>query len=163
MRSSFLREHGMSILRAIAACGEAPSLSPTPLDPLVQARFLTSFRAPYALRPAFHGTHEAKHQSIFRRGLLVPGFEPDIKVENGSAHGNGIYTAKLNNPMLSVGFSRGCRKLLVCGVIDDATAVDEPMGRFSATAKSDRIYHVGDAMVVFDHAAVAPLFVADWH
>merc|ERR1711865_61526 len=100
------------------------------------------------------------------RGLLVPGEDNEIRVAHGSAHGKGVYIAKPSNPWLSQGFATryGANKMLVCGVVDDSKNLDhvEKVGALSMTRKSNDVYHVGDAMVVFDSARVAPLFVAQW-
>merc|ERR1712187_1011 len=106
----------------------------------------------------------SNHESIFTQGMLIPGEGNDIKVANGSAHGNGVYVAKLSNPWLSQGFVRGANKMLICGVVDDAKATTLPQrfGFSHATRESNTVRHVGDAMVVFDSSCVAPLFVAEW-
>lgn len=64
---------------------------------------------------------------------------------------------------LSLGFVRGSKKrMLVCGVVDDAVEItaNDRRGQFSVTASSNSVLHVGDAMVVFNPAMIAPLFVA---
>jgi len=93
------------------------------------------------LCPAFHGTAHRNHRLIFQDGLLIPGQGNNLEVVNGSAHGLGIYTARLNAAWLS-----GCfcddPSLLVCAVL-----------------QSKAVRHVMDAMVVFNAASVVPLFV----
>jgi len=114
-----------------------------------------------ALRPAFHGTRETNLESIYRSGLLIPGKNNNLRVINGSTHGVGIYTARVSNAALACGFSRmGSRPILVCGILDDAKELTESrtMGRFNVTAESSAVRHVGDAIVVFDEARIAPLF-----
>ena len=36
----------------------------------------------------------------------------------------GIYTAKVDSPHLSLGFSKGSKTLLICGVLDDAVPMN---------------------------------------
>merc|ERR1712224_208175 len=134
--------------------------------------------------PAYHGTAAKNISSISSRGLLIPG-HGDVRVAHGSAHGVGIYTAKLGSSMLSKGFCDS-DKLFVCGVIDakgeaatqcafqrlsrhhrqhrkPAAWKSQPapmMGRFMVHKESNLVRHVGSAMVVFDERNVAPLFVA---
>ena len=166
LREHFLQRHGRAIRGALRPFwGPATRLSPVPLEPVVQNCFLEACAWPCdsrILQPAFHGTDVTNFRSIFSCGLLVPGAS-GVTVAHGSAHGNGIYTAKLSAVSLSLGFARGSKKLLVCGVVDDTLKLheDEPRGRFSVTAKSNSVLHVGDAVVVFDSAMVAPLFVAE--
>lgn len=145
-------------------------MTPAPLAEKVQERFMAAFQKQTARRdvskisPGFHGTSASIHDSIFSRGLLIPGQDNELRVVNGSAHGNGVYVAKLSNPWLSQGFARGANKMLVCGVVDDAAGMTQTqrLGSFSVTKQSDNVRHVGDAMVVFESARVAPLFVAEW-
>lgn len=95
-------------------------------------------------------------------GLVVPGVGNSIPVANGQAHGRGIYTATLNNAMLSWGFSRGAeRPMLVCGVLDDAEILNEThnIGMLQVTAESSSVRHVGNAMVVLNPERVAPLYI----
>jgi hypothetical protein len=66
---------------------------------------------------AYHGTRSANFKSIAKHGLVVPGHGHGVTVAHGSAHGVGIYTAKLGSPYLSLGFS-DTQELLICGVID---------------------------------------------
>lgn len=145
-------------------------MRPAPLNPLVQSRFLDACDRAHTLQPAFHGTDIGNHASIFSRGLLIPGEKCGVRVAHGSVHGNGIYIERLRDHMsgrLSLGFNHGARKLLICVVLDDSVKLGAPEQIRSAqsvlpvTARSSNIIHVGDAMVVFDEAMVAPLFVAE--
>jgi len=113
------------------------------IAPEVRQRFMSAvFGNPTAeLRPAFHGTDASNHESIFKRGLLVPGDESGIKVVHGQAHGRGVYTANVDAAWLSKGFCTHPR-MLVCAVLDSAEVVR----------------HVGDAMVVAQSDHVVPLF-----
>lgn len=138
-------------------------VKPTPLSSDLESRFLNACKElPGEVKPAFHGTNAANLDSIFSLGLVIPGQGNKVKVANGQAHGLGIYTATLDNPMLSWGFARGTsRPMLVCAVLDDAEVLDQSqqLGMLQMTAESHSVRHVGNAMVVFDPQRVAPLFV----
>lgn len=165
LRAKFLRRYGKALFDSLNQCSEGRSITPAPLALEVQERFLAACGQRVAkICPGFHGTTASVHDSIFQRGLLIPGQENNLRVANGSAHGNGVYIAKLNNPWLSQGFTRGANKMLVCGVVDDATDLTQAQrfGSFDVTKESDNVRHVGDAMVVFQSVRVAPLFVAEW-
>jgi len=166
-RAQFLKRHYSALSDALGRCAEGRVLTPTPLSPELQQRFLSACHQNVndtAL--GFHGTADSSYKSIFSRGLLVPGEDNEIRVAHGSAYGKGVYIAKPSNPWLSQGFATryGANKMLVCGVVDDSKNLDqvEKVGTLSMTRKSNDVYHVGDAMVVFDSARVAPLFVAQW-
>lgn len=164
LRAIFLQRHGKAIVDALLPFwGKHVSLNPVPLTPVAQNRFLQACNwDPRVLLPTFHGTDMANFVSILCRGLLVPGAF-GIKVANGSCHGLGIYTAKLSAVSLSLGFNRGSKKLLVCGVVDNTQELvkTERMGGFPVTARSKTVLKIGDAVVVYDPAMVAPLFVAE--
>lgn len=139
------------------------SLRPTPLATDVSDRFLDACKElPGVVKPAFHGTNAANLESIYTLGLVIPGRGNEIKVANGTAHGRGIYTATMDNAMLSWGFARGAAKpMLVCAVLDDAEHMLESqrIGNLQVTAESVNVRHVGNAMVVFDPQRVVPLYV----
>lgn len=171
-RKSFLEEHGLNFCTHLRSSFGGPLfLKPTPLSEGVQQKFLTATEELEGkVIPTYHGTSERNFPSIFQRGLLVPYEENNgIKVANGSAHGVGIYTAKMESPQLSLTFIRGpvsrSRQLLVCGVLDDAQVVQsqgdlKTFGALTVKAESQAVRHVGDAVVIFDSRRVAPLFVA---
>lgn len=92
--------------------------------------------------PGFHGTDASNHQSIFDRGLLIPGQGNELQVIHGAAHGQGVYTANVDAAWLSEGFCTEPR-ILICAVLD-LGCVTFP----------------GDAMVVSSSAHVVPLFEA---
>merc|ERR1740121_496394 len=99
--------------------------------------------------------------SIFARGLLIPGRSNSLRVVHGTAHGRGIYVAKVHAARLSAGFARSrVEGMLVVGVLDDAveSSASRKLGSFSVGAESPSIRHVGDAMVVFDPSRVLPFF-----
>eukprot|EP00913_Durusdinium_trenchii_P000319 g292.t1 len=141
----------------------------------VQQRFLEAMQGGYPILPTFHGSNErtrrakkrhetgreTNYRSILERGLLIPGRGNELRVANGSAHGLGIYTANVTNPRLSMGFCTA-PKMLVCGVLDDATVAGRAAtcGNFTVKAQSNVIKHVGDAVVVFDESRVVPLWQA---
>ncbi|CAE7783181.1 unnamed protein product, partial [Symbiodinium sp. CCMP2456] len=138
-------------------------LRATPTNKCVYDRFKLQIKKKGNLCPVFHGTDEANLPSIYAKGLLVPGGEQGVRVAHGASHGNGIYTAKTQNPGLSFGFCRGTRRpLLVCGVLDDAVPLARKyqLGNHYVTAESQNARHVGDAIVVFDASRVIPLFEA---
>lgn len=82
--------------------------------------------------------------SIFARGLLIPGQGNELRVLHGSACGLGIYTTKPESAATSRAYCDAPR-MLVCGVLDtDGPAIAHyPWGR-----------------VIFDTRLVAPLFEA---
>jgi len=167
-QARFLKAHGKNLREALDWSLEHSSLTPAPLSSLIKQRFLAACGSSPMRKivPGFHGTPASNHSSIFDQGLLIPGQANDIRVAHGSAHGNGVYVAKLGNPWLSLGFAGGaCKKMLVCGVMDDSVALSRPqmLGCLSMTKESSSVRHVGDAMVVFESSCVAPLFVAEWH
>lgn len=168
LRVKFLQRHGKALLDSLDQCTTGRTLKPAPVAREVQERFLAvcgnGRHFASKISAGFHGTPGSVHESIFSKGLLIPGQNNDLVNRNGTAHGNGVYIAKLNNPWLSQGFAHGTNKMLVCGVMDDAVNLRQVarLGSFGVTKKSDNVRHVGDAMVVFESACVAPLFVAEW-
>merc|ERR1712137_1141035 len=91
--------------------------------------------------PGFHGTHASNHQSIFARGLLVPGVGNELSVVHGAAFGRGIYIANANAAWLSEGFCSEPR-MLVCAV------------------QKRNVSKHGDAMLATNPADVIPLYEA---
>lgn len=139
---------------------------PAPVSEDVQRRFLDARACLKGkLRAGYHGTNISSLPSIYKNGLLIPGQSNDVRVANGSAHGLGIYTAKVCNPRLSWSFCRAPtemeKKIVVCGVLDDASThsiQNYKMGNQTVSHESQNVRHAGDAMVIFDHRRVAPLF-----
>merc|ERR1712070_4436 len=152
---------------------EPIELNPAPLSTDVQSRFLEAFSENAGfdrLLPGFHGTDASLHESIFNRGLLIPGRGNELRVLHGSAHGLGIYTANVLSPWLSKGFCTAPR-MLVCGILDEkfnpCTIPDHwagwlfPPPPISTNPCSlAKVQHVGSAVVIFDSCRVAPLFEA---
>lgn len=165
LRGSFLRLHSSSIRNSLARCFDGKvRITPAPVAEEVKKRFLNLYsgtKGHEKLLPAFHGTKESNHKSIFANGLLIPGRNNELKVANGSAHGLGIYTASVENAWLSCGFCSAPR-MLICGVLDNSKPVPSRLvGRFSMNRASEQVQHVGDAIVVFDDRRVMPLFEAE--
>lgn len=166
-QKNFLTQHGVTCCKNLQPCWPGTiCLRPAPLSEEARLRFLEA-KATLSgtLEPAFHGTRASNFPAIFERGLLIPGEDNDVRVANGSVHGNGIYTAKVTHPSLSRGFCSD-NQLLICGVLDDAvqgSVAEYTMGIRKVSRESETVRHVGDAMVVFDSRRVAPLFVASWH
>mmetsp|Transcript_18710 Transcript_18710/g.33838 ORF Transcript_18710/g.33838 Transcript_18710/m.33838 type:complete len:482 (-) Transcript_18710:132-1577(-) len=169
IRATFLRRFGARILRNLDGAGwqtqSLSTLDPAPVSTIVKERFLSTFSnfSSAQLRATFHGTNIGNFPSIFSQGLLVP--NPDengLQVVHGSAHGLGVYSAKLSSPQLACSFARGAQKVIVCAVIDDSTPLAEPKtyGCMLCRRESSQVRHVGDAVVVLDHTHVAPLFIA---
>jgi len=167
-RRRFLQDHGLRFCSMLQSLFRGPvCLKPTPLSKGVQDNFLLATKIFNGqLIPTYHGTATSNLGSIFQRGLLIPRENGnDIRVANGSAHGVGIYTAQVDSPQLSLGFAKGSKTLLICGVLDDAVPVNaaaalRTYGHLGLKAESESIRHVGDAVVIFDSRRVAPLFVA---
>jgi len=163
MRTQFLRDHGAEIRQNLAPCFEGNvSITPAPISSTVQQRFMQAFTdAPDSeIIPTFHGSDAKNYSSICERGLLIPGRSSGVEMAHGAAHGRGVYTACVDAPSLSIGFTSQ-PKMLVCGVVDDSMdlATQETCGRFSVTASSATIKHVGNAVVVKSERRVAPLFM----
>lgn len=204
LQHAFRAAHEKQILQEL---GIGTVLSP--VQPQISNQFLQSCRSVLGgsslPTPSYHGTSKQNITSISNRGLLVPG-EGSVRVAHGSAHGIGIYTAKLGCSSLSKGFCDS-DKLFICGVADSVpeeprhepdVVVNVPrprtfgmglqhrqhhlplqvlrqmqlakqrqgvghvrtMGRFYVHRETAQVRHVGSAMVVFDKAYVAPLFLA---
>eukprot|EP00930_Biecheleria_cincta_P069919 TRINITY_DN57595_c0_g1_i1.p1 TRINITY_DN57595_c0_g1~~TRINITY_DN57595_c0_g1_i1.p1 ORF type:complete len:440 (+),score=59.77 TRINITY_DN57595_c0_g1_i1:109-1428(+) len=167
LQKTFLTQHGVKCCKHLQLCNPGTiHLRPAPLSEEARLRFLNAKKElPGTLEPAFHGTNACNFPSIFERGLLIPGEGNELRVANGSAHGKGIYTAKVTNPSLSRGFCSD-NQVLICGVLDDAlpgSVAEYSMGIRTVSRESETVRHVGDAMVVFDSRRVTPLFVASLH
>lgn len=154
----------------------------SPVYPLesVQKAFLDSCSTfEHSISVGYHGTKSGNIPSITQRGLLIPG-HGGIKVAHGSAHGIGIYTAKMGAASLSKGFCDS-DQILICAICDTSCAMDaaqdEPFvpsqthvmtkfpkksmyGSYERKQESKEVLHVGSAMVVFNERCVVPLFVA---
>lgn len=167
LQKELLAKHGRSLCSELSrSIRRMVHVRPAPVSADVQQRFLearTEHRGA-ELTPGYHGTNVSNLSAIYQRGLLIPGPANGIGVANGSAHGLGVYTAKVNNPHLSWGFCRAPtemdRKMMVCGILDDAPAMGQhyQMGIRTVSRESANVRHVGDAMVIFDDRRVAPFF-----
>lgn len=102
-----------------SAFGPEAEITPAEVNPAVQNKFLhTLHRARQKeVRLGYHGTPHKNIPKILETGLRIPG-HGGVKVAHGSAHGVGIYTARLGGARLSQGFTNS-PNMLVCGVIDD--------------------------------------------
>jgi len=158
LQRGFLQTYGKRIKAELPGV----RLVPTRVGSHVEQGFLRSMQQEdVQLQPAYHGTLRKNFDSIQANGLLVPG-TGGVTVANGSAHGVGIYTAKLGASQLSKGFSRDSKDIFVCAVADDRSQCEKghQLGSLMLHSESKDVRHVGNAMVVFDSKRVAPLFVA---
>jgi RNA:NAD 2'-phosphotransferase (TPT1/KptA family) len=142
----------------------------------VQEKFLNTLKVcDHSLLVTYHGTNAKNIDSISSRGLLVPG-TGGVQVAHGSAHGIGIYTAKLGSASLSKIF-RDSDTMFLCVVCDTSLpASDEdefvpsttqvqtkfPMrkvyGHHVVKQESDEVLHVGDAVVIYGDRYAIPVF-----
>jgi len=118
IRRCFIRKYGHKVESAGLGV-----ISPAPVHRDIMERFLDMVHTygSQALTLGYHGTPERNLPSIFRRGLLAGRKGTDVPIENGSAHGRGIYLAEAGAHILSQNFLRGSSKMLVCGVVDTTT------------------------------------------
>ena len=166
VRRSFLKQHGTEILSSLEhkACMKVQRLTCAPLAEDVRLEFLKTL-GHGRLRPTLHGTAVKNHSSIFERGLLVPGQGNGIHVAHGSAHGLGVYSASLENPSLALGFVKGAKCVLVCGVVDDAgyTPQVQTYGIRRCWRESSNIRVVDDAVIALNASHIAPFFSLEYH
>mmetsp|Transcript_111272 Transcript_111272/g.202371 ORF Transcript_111272/g.202371 Transcript_111272/m.202371 type:complete len:480 (+) Transcript_111272:92-1531(+) len=167
LQKRFLKDFGRRFCKELGRHMGSMEVRPAPVSAAVQSRFLDArSNLGGTLRAAYHGTNIGNLSSIYEKGLLIPGQGNGVRVANGSVHGVGVYTAKLDNPSLSWGFCRAPslwqRKMMVCGVLDNAYAgkhfAQYRMGFQSVISESQDVRHVGSAMVIFNARRVAPLF-----
>jgi len=152
VRSHFLQKFGQQIRQSLGCILQDVDLTPVPLARPVQKQFLDACSSSQAqkgglpgnLQPAIHGTNSNLFESIFERGLLIPGKDNELRVIHGSACGLGIYTTKPESAATSRSYCNVPR-MLVCGVLD----TDGP-----------EIAHFPWGRVIFDARLVAPLFEA---
>lgn len=128
IRESFLQRFGDELHFTF---GPAARVSKVPVSQAVQARFLKRWhRCKCRSRMdsmclAFHGTSERNFNSIFKRGLLLPGKGYGrTPIANGNAHGQGIYTAREGAAWLSNRFCDS-KSMLVCGIIDASDCAED--------------------------------------
>ena len=128
LRDAVLAEHKAQLQQEL---GDATTFTPVALAAKPREAFMQTYASADVSLPtlAYHGTRSANFRPIAEHGLVVPGSGHGVVVANGSAHGVGIYTAKLGSHYLSLGFCDSS-KLLVCGVIDAAvSAATDPRGK----------------------------------
>eukprot|EP00405_Crypthecodinium_cohnii_P026256 CAMPEP_0206490836 /NCGR_PEP_ID=MMETSP0324_2-20121206/44441_1 /ASSEMBLY_ACC=CAM_ASM_000836 /TAXON_ID=2866 /ORGANISM="Crypthecodinium cohnii, Strain Seligo" /LENGTH=770 /DNA_ID=CAMNT_0053971519 /DNA_START=217 /DNA_END=2526 /DNA_ORIENTATION=+ len=188
VRQAFLEEHGTELFKDL---GHHVTLRPAPTSQAVEQKFVRAVKVSGSVPAAgYHGTAKQNFNSIFDKGLLVPGKDNNgVEVANGSAHGVGIYTAKPGAARLSRSFCDS-QDLLVCGIVtkqvdpekveqgkkpkmvnghrehrkpDPLAAAQAPtiMGRFKVRRNDRFIREVGDARIIFREDHVAPLFIAE--
>eukprot|EP00931_Biecheleriopsis_adriatica_P089035 TRINITY_DN63230_c0_g1_i1.p1 TRINITY_DN63230_c0_g1~~TRINITY_DN63230_c0_g1_i1.p1 ORF type:complete len:645 (+),score=108.07 TRINITY_DN63230_c0_g1_i1:49-1983(+) len=125
-QQGFMKHYGAQIKEELPGV----ELRPAPLAESVQRKFMSSLDSDVEVQAAYHGTSRRNFDPILSKGLLVPG-HGGVSVAHGSAHGVGIYTAKLGASSLSRSFCDS-DSFLVCAVADDATkkstAAPEPAG-----------------------------------
>jgi hypothetical protein len=148
VRKAFLSAHGDKVCSNLRSQLGEVKLHPAPLAQAVQDKFMRQLKALNSakklleVRPGLHGTDAKNHQSIFQRGLLIPGEGNQLQVVHGAAFGTGVYVANINAAWLSISFMTQPR-ILVCGVLI-----------------STNVHFHGDAMLVKNSADVIPLFEA---
>jgi hypothetical protein len=166
LQGDFLRAHGEEIRAALVNIwGPSVHLKPIALAADAAKQFVEAHGCVKGaeLRATLHGTDVKNHGSIFQRGLLVPGSSPGVCVKHGLCHGAGIYSATLRNASLAAGFCN-VPQIMVCGVLDDTIEVPpRRCGNFYIHRESSAVRYVGDAIVAFDPARIAPLFLATAH
>ena len=107
----------------------------------IQDRFLfTLYNSDFDYLLGYHGTKKKNFSSIIDKGLLIPLRNKEIKIENGSAHGVGIYTSKENSSWLSLNFNDN-DTLIGCAIINDKY----------------KIRDVLDARVIFNENLIIPM------
>lgn len=162
--------------------GPDAELSPVQPEEPVRKRFLEACALlEHSTSIGYHGTAAKNIPSISKKGLMVPG-HGGVRVVNGSAHGVGIYTARLGKPSLSKGFCDS-DQMFLCAICDVSAPVAESktiqnwspsstivqtfapahaaprrIGSFALYQDSKEVKHVGDAMVIFKEHLVVPLF-----
>jgi hypothetical protein len=145
-RQDFLAKHQVSLLQSLQHVFGQTTFEPAPVSDLVKNRFMAALKSAKKsqrmVHAGFHGSAAKNYESIFDRGLLIPGDGNELRVVNGAAFGRGIYIAQEHAAWLSFGFCSEPR-MLICAVID--------MGHVK--------FH-GAAMVVSASNHVIPLFEA---
>mmetsp|Transcript_51202 Transcript_51202/g.119445 ORF Transcript_51202/g.119445 Transcript_51202/m.119445 type:complete len:412 (-) Transcript_51202:234-1469(-) len=107
-----------------AELGENPSIEPLYPETRLQEKFFEARRSTaHNTVFTYHGTKAQNIDSISRIGLLMPG-KNGHQVANGSAHGVGIYSAKLGAASLSRGFCDS-PKMFLCAVCDPSQPPEE--------------------------------------
>ena len=99
------------------------------------------------LQLTFHGTSSANYDSIFRRGLVVPGSASGVPVRNGAVHGCGIYSS--SSACTARFYARQTRSLLACLLIDDS----------SLRNPCRKVLNVNNIFVASDSAHICPLWI----
>eukprot|EP01006_Ploeotia_vitrea_P063107 TRINITY_DN84952_c0_g1_i1.p1 TRINITY_DN84952_c0_g1~~TRINITY_DN84952_c0_g1_i1.p1 ORF type:complete len:502 (-),score=42.17 TRINITY_DN84952_c0_g1_i1:38-1543(-) len=95
----------------------------------------------------FHGSSERNIPGIIQHGLVIPGSRPGVRVENGSAHGLGIYTSR--TPATPTGYCNGGNYMFCCAVLVG--------GKFCTTTVTP-----GEWIVMMNPEQVLPCFLIQW-
>eukprot|EP00933_Yihiella_yeosuensis_P073251 TRINITY_DN81873_c0_g1_i1.p1 TRINITY_DN81873_c0_g1~~TRINITY_DN81873_c0_g1_i1.p1 ORF type:complete len:377 (+),score=46.26 TRINITY_DN81873_c0_g1_i1:61-1191(+) len=172
------RNHGWRVRQEL---GTQTKFTPLYPNEAVQQRFLRAQgEFDHTVAVSYHGTKLHNVDSISRKGLIIPG-RAGVTVANGSAHGLGVYTARIGAAQLSRGFCNS-KTMFLCAVCDTSKPLQSlepvhfqpsmthvqtkfpPRGslvRHSVKQWSDEVHHVGDAIVVFEERCVVPVFRLD--
>lgn len=107
----------------------------------IQDRFLfTLYNSDFDYLLGYHGTKKKNFNSIEDKGLLIPLRNKGINIENGAAHGVGIYTSKEESAWLSLNFNDN-DTLIGCAIINDKY----------------KIRDIYDARVIFNENLIIPM------
>lgn len=172
---NFRRNHAWQFHQEL---GHDVVLCPIYPEEKVQKRFFDACRdLSHSISIGYHGTKKGNLSAIARNGLMVPGKASGIGIANGSAHGIGVYTARLGQAALSKRFS-DTGAVFVCAICDTSSRTDDfvpsavrvmrnddfpkrrYIGNHNVKQESDEVLHVGHAMVVFEDRCIVPLFLA---
>jgi hypothetical protein len=147
LQEHFKKEFGQRISDEVGQQATLVPVVPSICKEFLQACRSTGSRLPL---PAYHGTSSKNIASISQRGLFVPG-NGGVQVAHGSAHGVGIYTARLGAAGLSRGFCDSS-DMFVCGVADqahepvvrepEASVIKLPPSRTFGIALAHRHHHI---------------------
>jgi hypothetical protein len=122
LRNSFLGSFRKKIREELQKVGGLVKLQVPAVGHDCGKRFVDTAKG-NEIQLGWHGTREANIDSIFNRGLIIPG-HGGVTVRNGSAYGVGIYTATGDNPSLSRAYCDSDKMILV-GVVNDEGKLDE--------------------------------------
>jgi hypothetical protein len=144
----FWEDFQCNIADALSRCHLGATLIYNIVNPKLRTKFTSQWLLSHAGVPVmtFHCTRESNVSGIIENGLVIPGSLPGVTVQNGSAYGVGIYTAR--TPQIS--YCSGGRFLFVC-----AALVGE---RFTTTTKM-----TGDMIILFDSAQILPCFLVEFN
>ncbi|KNC52122.1 uncharacterized protein AMSG_00949 [Thecamonas trahens ATCC 50062] len=111
---------------------EVEKIEPAPINRALLERFIASSRRMKVLPSVVsHGTSLRKFNSIFDRGLIIPG-RAGVNVANGSVYGRGIYTStELSTPLAysRCATAKTSTRVIVCGLLDPVVKPTEVCAR----------------------------------